>query len=265
MSRLATAILGLVLAPLLAAPATAAMVAKAVNYSAGDTALAGTLVYDDAIATPRPALLMVPNWYGVNDAAIKKAEAIAGQAYVIFLADMYGKDLRPKNAAEAGTAVKPLYTDRTLMRERVNAGLSALRAQAATAPIDPTRIAAIGFCFGGSAVLDLARSGAAVAAVVSFHGGLSTDDPARAKNIKASILAMNGADDAGTMADAVAFRTEMKASPAPWEFVVFGHAVHCFTEVGEDSPGCRYDAKIAKRAYALMRTWLAEAFPATAP
>jgi dienelactone hydrolase len=109
-------------------------------------------------------------------------------------------------------------------------------------------------------VLDLARSGADVAAVVSFHGGLTTDDPALAKNIKARVLAMNGADDKGTMPDADKFMDEMRMSPAAWEFVVIGHAVHCFTEVGEDSPGCRYDAAAAARSYRLMRDWLAHAF-----
>jgi len=254
-----------ILASVLSLPATAAMVTRTVDYQAGDTALRGTLVYDDAAQAKRPALLMVPNWYGVNAAAVKKAASIAGRDYVVFLADMYGKDLRPADATAAGTAVKPLYTDRALMRERVNAGLTALRGQAGEAPIDPARIAAIGFCFGGTAVLDLARSGADIAAVVGFHGGLSTDDPALAKNIKAAVLVMNGADDTGPMADAVAFREEMQQNPSDWEFVVFGHAVHCFTEVGEDSPGCRYDAKIAARSYRLMHAWLDEAFGRPAP
>jgi dienelactone hydrolase len=248
----------------LALPVHAAMVTRNIDYRAGDTALRGVLVYDDAVTAKRPALLMVPNWYGVNADAVKKAEGIAGKDYVIFLADMYGKDIRPNGAEAAGAAVTPLYNNRPLMRARVNAGLAELRKQAAHAPIDLSRIAAIGFCFGGSSVLDLARSGADVAAVVSFHGGLATDDPALAKNIKAAVLAMNGADDKGTMPDAPAFRAEMQRSPADWQFVVFGHAVHCFTEVGENSPGCRYDARIAARSYHLMHDWLDEAFAAKA-
>ena len=109
-------------------------------------------------------------------------------------------------------------------------------------------------------MLDLARSGADVAAVVSFHGGLDTDDPALAKGIKARVLAMNGADDKGTMPDAGKFMDEMRASPADWQFVVLGNAVHCFTEVGEDSPGCRYDERAATRSYRLMHDWLRAAF-----
>ncbi|MEO8810088.1 MAG: dienelactone hydrolase family protein [Rhodanobacter sp.] len=240
----------------------AKMVHRAVEWTLDGTSFHGVLVYDDASAAKRPGLLMVPNWYGVNEAAVKKAEMIAGKDYVVLLTDMYGANVRPEqgNAAQAQAAVKPLYADRTLMRARINAALAQLKAQVGSAPIDPSKLAAIGFCFGGSAVLDLARSGADVAAVVSFHGGLGTDDPALAKNIKARVLAMNGADDKGTMPDAGKFMDEMRGSPADWEFVVLGHAVHCFTEVGENSPGCRYDAAAAARSYRLMHDWLDHAF-----
>ncbi|MCE5231886.1 MAG: dienelactone hydrolase family protein [Mizugakiibacter sp.] len=243
-----------------AGAAQAAMVAKPVAYTLDGTAFRGVLVYDDAVAAKRPGLLMVPNWRGVNDGAVAKAKGIAGRDYVILLADMYGEQVRPKSNDEAAQAVKPLYADRALMRKRVDRALEVLRAQAASAPVDATRLAAIGFCFGGSAVLDLARSGADVAAVVSFHGGLGTDDPALAKNIKAHVLVMNGADDKGTMPDADSFMDEMRGSGADWQFVVLGNAVHCFTEVDDHAPGCRYDARAARRSYRLMRDWLDEAF-----
>lgn len=240
----------------------AKMVNRPVEWTLGSTTFRSVLVYDDASAAKRPGLVMVPNWYGVNEAAVKKAEMIAGKDYVILLTDMYGAKVRPQqgNAAQAQAAVKPLYGDRALMRKRIDTALAQLKAQAGSAPIDSSRLAAIGFCFGGSAVLDLARSGADVAAVASFHGGLGTDDPALAKHIKARVLAMNGADDKGTMPDAGKFMDEMRMSPADWEFVVIGHAVHCFTEVGENSPGCRYDAAASARSYRLMHDWLAHAF-----
>ncbi len=253
------------LALILLAAATAThakMVAKPVQWALDGKAYSGYLVYDDSTGARRPGLLMIPNWYGVNDDAVAKAKMIAGNKYVILLGDMYGRGVRPAGAKEALAAVKPLYADRAEMRKRVGKALSVLREQEPHAPIDPGRIAAIGFCFGGSAVLDLARSGADVAAVVSFHGGLSTDDPALANNIKAHVLAMNGADDKGTMGDADAFMDEMRGSHADWEFVVLGNAVHCFTEVGENSPGCRYDARAARRSYQLMHAWLDEAFAA---
>ena len=241
----------------------AKMVHRPVEWTQDGTRFHSVLVYDDATLVKRPGLVMVPNWYGVNDAAVKKAEMIAGKDYVILLTDMYGADVRPTTNAQAQAAVKPLYGDRALMRKRIGVALEQLKAQVAGAPLDPAKLAAIGFCFGGSAVLDLARSGADVAAVVSFHGGLATDDPMLAKHIKARVLAMNGADDKGTMPDAGKFMDEMRMSPADWQFVVLGHAVHCFTEVGENSSGCRYDAAAAARSYRLMHDWLDHAFAGT--
>jgi dienelactone hydrolase len=243
--------------------AHAAMRTQSVSYSVGGKAMQGVLVWDDAVQTPRPGLLMIPDWTGINPVNIDFARQIAGKDYVIFMGDMYGKDLRPKNNAEAQAATRPLYADRPLLRERVNAAFDRLKALAAkhAAPIDATRLAAIGFCFGGTSVLDLARSGADVAAAVSFHGGLATDDAAQAKRIKAWVLAMNGGDDRGTMPDAPAFMEEMQQSPAPWQFVVYGGAVHCFAEPQAHSPpGCVYDAPVAKRAFASMHAWLHEAF-----
>lgn len=245
--------------------AQAKMVQRPVEWSQDGTRFHSVLVYDDASSAKRPGLVMVPNWYGINDSAVKKAQMIAGKDYVILLTDMYGASVRPQqgHAAQAQAAVKPLYGDRALMRKRITLALDQLKAQAGSAPIDLSKLAAIGFCFGGSAVLDLARSGADVAAVVSFHGGLATDDPSLAKHIKARVLAMNGADDKGTMPDADKFMDEMRMSPADWQFVVIGHAVHCFTEVGEHSPGCRYDERAANRSYRLMHDWLDAAFAGT--
>ena len=244
----------------LALAAQAKMVHRAVEWSDGGTRFHSVLVYDDAGQARRPGLVMVPNWYGVNDEAVRKAESIAGKQYVILVTDMYGAGVRPKNDDEAKAAVQPLYADRALMRHRANQALAQLKAQAGKAPLDIRRLAAIGFCFGGSAVLDLARSGADVAAVVSFHGALAAGKPALADHFKARVLVMNGADDRGTMPDADAFMDEMRASSADWQFVVLGNAVHCFTEVGENTPGCKYDPRAAARSYRLMHDWLNAAF-----
>lgn len=249
---------------LLATPAAhAAIRIKAIDYTANGKAMRGVLIWDDAVTTPRPGLLLVPNWRGIDDANIAKAKTIAGRDYVIFMGDMYGRGLRPTSDTQAQAAVKPLYANRAVMRARAVAAFDQLKALAAqhAALIDASKLAAIGFCFGGSSVLDLARSGADVAAVVSFHGELSTDDPALAKHIKARVLAMNGADDRGTMPDADKFMDEMRGSPAEWQFVVFSGAVHCFAEPDAHSPpGCVYNPRVAKRAFALMRAWLDEAF-----
>lgn len=243
--------------------AQAKMVQKPVEWTQDGTTFHSVLIYDDAVAGKRPGLVMVPNWYGVSDGAIKKAEAIAGKDYVILLTDMYGENVRPHSDDEAKAATRPLYSDRALMRKRINTALDELKAQGKSAPIDLSHLAAIGFCFGGSAVLDLARSGADIAAVVSFHGGLTTDDPSLAKQIKARVLVMNGADDKGTMPDADKFMDEMRGSDADWQFVVLGHAVHCFTETDQHSPGCAYDERAAQRSYRLMKDWLHGAFTQT--
>ena len=247
--------------------AHAAMQTKTIDYTVDGKAMQGVLVWDDAVQTARPGLLMIPDWTGINATNIELAKSIAGRDYVVFMGDMYGKDLRPKGSQEAQAATKPLYADRPLLRKRVVAAFDRLKKLAASnaVPIDSAKLAAIGFCFGGTSVLDLARSGTDVAAVVSFHGGLGTDDPALAKEIKASVLAMNGGDDRGTMPDAPAFMKEMQQSSAPWQFVVFGGAVHCFAEPQANSPPCCvYDPPVAKRAFALMHAWLDEAFASKA-
>ena len=253
--------------------AHAAMRTETIDYSVGGKAMQGVLVWDDSVRTPRPGLLMIPDWTGINPVNIDFAKSIAGRDYVIFMGDMYGTDIRPKDSKEAQVAVKPLLDDRPLLRRRVVAAFAEMKAlsgkPAQPAPnvrlaarpwIDGAKLAAIGFCFGGTSVLDLARSGSDVAAVVSFHGGLGSDDPALAKHIKAWVLALNGADDKGTMPDAPAFMQDMRQSPAPWQFVAFGGAVHCFAEPQAKSPpGCVYDPPVAKRAIALMHAWLDEA------
>ncbi|KJV27445.1 dienelactone hydrolase family protein [Luteibacter yeojuensis] len=246
-----------------AGSAHAAMVAKPVQWTADGVTYKSFLVYDDAVKTKRPGLVMVPNWFGINDMAIAKAKDIAGKDYVILLTDMYGGDSHPKNESEAGAAVKPLYADRKVMRTRAMRAFDELKAQEKNAPIDPARLAAIGFCFGGSAVLDLARAGADVAAVVSFHGLLATDDPKLASNIHGHVLALNGADDTNVPPEQrAAFEAEMRDAKVDYASVDFGGAVHCFTEKEATSPtgNCRYDAKVATRAYAAMKAWLAEAF-----
>jgi dienelactone hydrolase len=246
----------------IASPAFAKMVAKPIDWNLDGTAFQSVLVYDDAVGAKRPGLVMVPNWYGVNDTAVAKAKMIAGKDYVILLTDMYGKNVRPKNDDEAKAAVAPLESDRKVMRARIGKAFDELKTQAADSPIDLSRLAAIGFCFGAGPVLELARSGSDVKAVVAFHGDLSTDDPSLAKNIKARVLAMNGSDDTLTMPQVPEFTKTMEQDQADWQFVEIGHAVHCFTETEATAKTgvCRYDAKAAARSYRMMRDWLAESF-----
>jgi dienelactone hydrolase len=254
--------LALVFAVLCAVPTFAAVVAKPVAWELGKTKFEGTLVYDDAVKTPRPGLVAVPNWMGVTPANIKQVEGLAGDRYVILLADVYGKDVRPKNMDEAGKAAGALKADRKTLRERVNKALEVLKAQAKTAPVDTAKVGAIGFCFGGTTVLELARSGAKVAGVVSFHGGLDSPTPADGKNITARVLALHGADDPFEQPkDLEAFETELRDAKVDWQLVKYGGAVHGFTDVDANLPGkLMYDAKATKRAYQAMNDFFAESF-----
>jgi dienelactone hydrolase len=257
-------LLAVLLLSLCALPVAAKMQARPVDWTLGKHAFSGVLVYDDAVATKRPGLVMVPDWKGVTPARVDTAQKIAGSRYVILVADVYGKGVRPKDDAEALAQVKSLYADRNVLRERANKALQVLRAQASKAPLDLAHIGAIGFCFGGATVLELARSGADIAGVASFHGTLPTTLPAKAGVVKASLLVLNGANDANTSLDDVAdFKKEMDAAGVDWQFVDFSGAVHCFAlENAHSPPNCVYNPRVAKRAYTMMDDFFGERFGA---
>lgn len=236
---------------------------QTLRYHVDKVEIESVLVYDDSTSAKRPALVMVPNWMGVNAAQIEKAKAIAGKDYVILVADVYGTGTRPKNSDEAGKAAMAMYADLGALRARVNAALDQL-ASAKDAPIDGGRLGAIGFCFGGATALELARSGADIAGVVSFHGNLATEQPAKAGEVKARVLALNGADDSYVPAEQIeGFTKEMQGAGIDWQFVNLGGAVHCFAEPDQNNgPGCVYNERAAKRAYRMMNDFFAEAFAA---
>lgn len=225
----------------------------------GDKVFEHQLVYDDAVSTARPGLLMVPDWLGINDDNIAKAKQIAGTGHVLLLTDMYGKGVRPKNSNEAKAQVTVLYKDLPELRRRVNAALALLKSQDIT-KVDDKALAAIGYCFGGSTVLELARSGAALNAVVSFHGGLSTSMPAAEEAIKAGVLVLNGAEDKGTAADVEPFQNEMRKAKADWMFVNLAGAVHCFALPHANREGCKYHPVAAARSERIMWGFLQDRF-----
>lgn len=246
---------------LISAPAFAAMQAKPVEWKVGKQAFSGYLVYDDASATKRPGIVMVPDWKGVTDAAVDKAKQIAGDDYVVLVADVYGKGVRPKDDAASQAQVNKMYADRPELRARVGKALEVLKTS--KAPVDASKLGAIGYCFGGATVLELARSGADIAGVVTFHGGLSTSMPAKPGTVKASLLVLNGADDKGTAGDIAGFQKEMNDAGADWQFVNFSGTVHCFAlETSHSPPGCVYNERSAKRAVRMMRDFFDERFAA---
>ena len=240
--------------------ARAAVQTQTIEYKQGDTTLEGVLVYDDVVKTKRPGVLIVHQWKGVTDNEKKRAEMLAQLGYVAFCADIYGKGIRPQTPAEAGAQAGKYKSDRTLLRARVNAGLEVLRKNEF---VDASRIAAIGYCFGGTTVIELARSGADIAGVVSFHGGLDSPTPADGKNIKCQVLACHGADDPLVPAkDLAAFENEMRDSGADWQLIQYGGAVHSFTDWKADGSmkGAQYNEQADKRSWADMKQFFGEIF-----
>jgi dienelactone hydrolase len=239
----------------------AAIHTETVEYKQGDTILEGFVAYDDALRGKRPGVLVVHQWMGLTDYEKHRAEMLAQLGYVAFCADIYGKGVRPQNTAEAGAQAGKFKNDRRLLRARVAAGLDALRQQPLA---DPKRIAAIGYCFGGTTVLELARSGAEVAGVVSFHGGLDSPSPADGRNIKCPVLVCHGADDPFEKPeDLAAFEGELRAAKVDWRLIKYGGAVHSFTQpmAGNDnSKGAANNECADKRSWEDLKSFFAEIF-----
>ena len=232
-----------------------------VDYKQGDATLEGYLAYDDALSGKRPGVLVVHAWMGLDDNARHRADMLAALGYVAFAADIYGKGVRPTTRDEAGKLAGTYKSDRALLRARVAAGLAQLKANPR---VDASRTAAIGYCFGGTTVIELARSGADLKGVVSFHGGLDSPTPDDGKRITAKILALAGAADPHQApADLAAFEKELADAHVDWQLVSYGGAVHCFTDAtaGRDaSTGCAYDPVADARSWAAMRAFFDELF-----
>ena len=238
----------------------AAIQSKTVEYKQGDTTLEGVIVWDDAVKGVRPGVLVVHQWLGLTNYEKHRAEMLAQLGYVAFCADIYGKGVRPANTTDAGAESTKYKSDRALLRARVNAGLDELKKSQL---VDTSRIAAIGYCFGGTTVIELARSGADIKGVVSFHGGLDSPTPADGKNIKCKVLALAGADDPFQKAeDLTAFESEMRDAKVDWQIAFYGGAVHSFTQPdpGFVNAGAKYNERADKRSWAAMKELFAEIF-----
>ncbi len=250
------------LAASLATTAHAALVEKTVIYQQGETTLEGFHVFDDAVAGKRPAVLVIHQWTGLTDYEKRRSRMLAELGYNVFAADIYGQGIRSA-PPEAGEVAGKYKTDRTLFRARLTAALDQLKADEYT---DGKRIAAIGYCFGGTGALELARAGTDIAGVVSFHGGLAAADGMEAQvgKIPAEILVLHGADDPFEPAAEVAkFMQEMKDAKADWQMDFYGGAVHSFThkEAGDDaSKGAAYNARADQRSWDAMKLFFKEIF-----
>ena len=250
----------IMLAAVFAIRAQAEIKEEAVEYTTGGVVCEGWRVFDDTIPGKHPAVLVVHQWTGLTDYEKMRARMLAELGYTVFAADVYGKGVRPQ-APAAGQEAGKYKNNRQLYRERLNAALDVLRKDEHT---DPKRLAAIGYCFGGTGVLELARSGADLKGVVSFHGGLDSPTPEDGKKIKGRVLALHGAEDPFVPAkDMAAFESEMKAAAVDYQLIKYPGAVHAFTQkmAGNDkSKGAAYNAEADEKSWEAMKNFLVTIF-----
>jgi dienelactone hydrolase len=239
------------------------MTVESIFYSVAGISCRGALIWDETVRGPRPLLLMSPNWRGVIKPAIETGQMLAADRYVVFVADMFGEGNGSVGTENPMEFLRPFMSDVPGMRRRIAAALDTLTRESDRRGIgDINRRAAIGFCFGGLNVLDLARTGADVQAVVSMHGTLITPQPAKRDDIKAAVLAVHGAaDPISPKAERDAFEAEMTEAGARWALVTFGGVVHAFTDPRENNPGVAvYDEAATRHGYALAHAYIADAF-----
>ena len=239
----------------------AAVQTEVVSYQQGGTTLEGLLACDDASREKRPGVLVIHDWMGVSDHTRGIAQDLAKMGYVAFAADIYGKGVRHTDAKAASAEAGKYKADRALLRQRAQAGLEQLKKNPR---VDGPKTAVIGFCFGGTTALELARSGADLAGVVSFHGSLDSPNPADGKNIKAKVLILHGADDPFVKpADIAALQDELRQAGVDWQMTYYGDAVHSFTQkkAGTDkSKGAAFQEAAARRSWEAMKDFFAEIF-----
>ena len=254
-------ILTLILLFLINMIAKSEIITKDIEYKSGDVVLQGYLAYDNSNDNMRPGVLVVHQWMGLTYYEKMRARQLAELGYVAFAVDIYGKDARPQSPQDAGKESGKYSGDRKLYRERLKAGLDELLKQP---DVDLNNIAVIGYCFGGGGALELARSGADIKGVVSFHGSLKSPNPEDAKNIKCRILVEHGAADPFVSEeDIIAFKKEMEDANVDYVLTEYSGAVHSFTQpnAGNDpSKGAAYNEKADKRSWDAMKKFFTEIF-----
>lgn len=237
------------------------IITKDIEYTEGGTTLMGYLAYNNNNTESRPGILIVHQWKGLTEYEKMRARQLAELGYVAFAVDVYGKDIRPTSSEEAGKQAGKFSSDRNLLRERVKAGLEEIKKQEF---VNVNNIAVIGYCFGGGAALELARSGADIKGAVSFHGNLTTPNPLDANNIKCKISVQHGAIDPNVPEeDVIAFKKEMEDAKVDYVLTEYAGAVHSFTQesAGNDpSKGSAYNERADKRSWQAMKNFFTEIF-----
>lgn len=233
---------------------SAAVQTKTVTYKAGDVSCQGYLAYDDAISGPRPGVLVVHEWWGLDDYAKRRCRELAELGYVAFAADMYGEGKTVTHPRDAGEMAGKVRSNVQVWRQRAEAALQVLKSQPQT---DASRLAAIGYCFGGATALQLAYTGADLKAVSTFHGALPAPSTDEARAIKAELLICHGADDTFIPAEAIkAFRGALDGAKVTYDFVAYPDTVHSFTVPNAEAhgvPGLKYNAESDKDSWKRMQ------------
>lgn len=238
------------------------IVTEPVEYKSGDgAAMEGFVTYDNDRSKSVPGVLVVSNWMGISDFTKQKAESIAKLGYIVFVADIYGKGVMPKDAKEAGELSKKYLDDRALLRNRIRAAYNKFVSMKG---VESKEIIAVGYSFGGATVLELARSGAPLVGTVSFYGLLSTPTPDDAKNIKGKVLVLNGSEDPNVTPEQVAvFKEEMKKGGVDLKFVDYKGVTHAFADPGagnDKSKGAAYNAKADRESWQEFKQFLKNVF-----
>lgn len=239
------------------------MTPQKIEYSHAGTTFIGELYRDDshtgAHTSPLPGVVLYPEAFGLNDHARVRAERLAKLGYVVLCADPHGDGAVYTDMEQLGPAMQALFGDRDLWRARARAALDTLAAQPG---VDRDRLAAIGFCFGGATCLELARSGADLKAICTFHAGLQSERDGDAGNNRASVLICHGADDPLLKKDVIdAVMDEFRRDSVDWQFIHYGNAVHSFTDPDADKKGMQglaYDARTEARSWTAMRNFFDE-------
>ncbi len=245
----------------LAAPAAAEVRTKTIEYNHDGTKLTGYLAWDDAIQGHRPGVLVVHEWWGLNDYARQRARMLAELGYAAFAVDMYGDGKVTEHGNEAGEWMKQITANVEQWQQRALLGLEVLRQQEM---VDPEQVAAIGYCFGGATVMQMAYAGAGLKGVASFHGSLPTPTTEQMPNIRAAIAAFHGADDGFVPAERVQqFEEALTMAGADWQLTTFGGTKHSFTNPNAGDFGIdnlEYNARADQRSWAYLQLFFDEIF-----
>jgi dienelactone hydrolase len=234
------------------------MQTRALDYQDGAISLLGLLVHDDKPVGKRPGIVLFPDARGIGDHAIACARRLAMLGFVTLVADLYGNGTVAQDVAQAWELMGNLRSDVTRWRGRAQAALGALSGEEM---VDPAKVAAVGYCFGGTTALELARSGAPLLGVVSFHGGLSSPQPDDARNIRGKVLICHGAmDPLVPLAQVAAFEEQMSKTSVDWQVCVYGGAMHAFTNPGANVEGMAYHAAADRRSWNAMLALFEEIF-----